>query len=53
MTFDRFKKTNSFKILKAESMLLSERIVIWTIWALTAVGGFFSLRRLVRRKHRK
>lgn len=34
-------------------MLWSERIVIGTIWALTAVGGFFGLRRLIRRKKRR
>jgi hypothetical protein len=35
------------------TMLWSERIVVWTIWILTAAGVFFSLRRLFRRKRRK
>ncbi len=31
-------------------MTPTEQIVTWTIWTLTAVGGFFGLRAALRRR---
>jgi hypothetical protein len=31
-------------------MTITEQIVTWTIWTLTAIGGFFGIRAAFRRR---